>query len=505
MGTTGGDSERGGRGPLSALGSTVTLTFSATFVLFCLDRAIQLGILAILARTLTPAEFGIAAGATMLVSIASQLCQFGMGPALIQAARLTDAALAASRALIFAMALGCFAALQILAPYAGEWFRSAEVTDAVRVLAFLCLINAVGLIPHSALIRDLRARDVSLVDVVCGLIGNGLGAVPLALVGWGFWALVWGAVVQTAAKAAAVEVLARIPWTFSFNWAEAQRFWTKGLGFSLTLLLHRVALESDRLIVGRFLNTTALGLYSRANGLMALPSTLFGAVVDRVVFPAFSKVQDDRIRIRRGYGQALSLTALLGGTLSIFLVFQGANVIRFVLGPAWEAAIVPFNILCAAIYFRLSDRVSGTLLRGAGKPYLMASLQTVSALVTIGGCLLAHPYGMSGIAAAVVVGAVISYVLMTTAAVLVAHLNLKDFALSQRHGLAASSLIAAVLYPVGVLSQQWEWSAFLSLAFAGLATGVALLSAAAFFPKVFLGTAGQDLVRTMLGRLLSAA
>lgn len=487
--------------PLRALRPKVTLAFGATFVLFCADRAVQLGILAILARTLSPAQFGVAAGATMFVSIASQLFQFGMGPTLIQAATLDGRVLATARTLIFVLALACFAMMQACAPLVGAWFRSADVTAGVRVLSVICLVNAVSLIPHSSLIRNLRARDVSLIDLACGVLGNGLVAVPLAILGFGFWALIAGVIVQVIAKAIVLEVLTGLRWRLGFGWAEARQLWIRGTGFSLTLFLHRVALESDRLIVGRFLNTAALGLYSRANGLMALPSTLYGAVVDRVIFPAFSQIQNDPLRMRRGYSHALSLTALLGGSLSVFLVFQGPNVIRFVLGPAWEGAVTPFNILCAAIYFRLSDRVSGTLLRGCGKPYLMAGVQTLSAGVTIGGCLLAHPYGISGIAVAVVAGSVTSYLFMSAATMSVVRLGLRDFLLSQAQGVAVSLLIAAVLCPIGRLAILWGWPPFVCLAIAGLAAAGAAVVAAFLAPRVFLGSPGRQLLHVVLAKV----
>jgi len=482
----------------------VTSATGATFAIFAMDRVVQVAFLAVLARLLLPAEFAVAAAASLFVSLVTLAAHMGVGSALVQRPGLTEHTVLTARTMVVGAAVILCIAAEFAAPLVGGWFRLPEVTDAVRVLVPVCVIQAITFAPNALLTRRLRARDLSLIDLCSGIVSQGLVAIPLALMGWSYWALVAGALTQALVRMTAILTMQRLPLRLPFDASEARRLWSRGVGFSLTGFLQRATAGSDRLIVGRFLPATDLGLYARANGLMAFPAALYGAVADRVAFPAFARVQTEPRRLGAAYSQAIALTALVGAPVTALLVLLGPEVIRFILGPNWLGAIAPFKILAAAAYFRMADRVNGTLLRGAGRPYLMAGGQVVIAAAMIVGCLWAAPRGISAVAVVVVGASVLSYLLLTALAMRVAGLSLGGLARAHASPLAAAALVVAVVWPLTYVARSQEWSAFATLAVAGAALATVGAPALLLMPRLFLGSAGSEAASTLVKQVRAA-
>ncbi len=485
--------------PGAGLRKTVIRAFGFTGAVFALDRMIQVAILAILARLLTPTEFGVVAAASLVVSLMGQLSQMGLLTVMIQDRDLTPAKMAVVRTIILSAAAVLFVAALLGAPLASLWFRNDDVTGVVRFMAVMILAFGIVGIPHATLIRDLRARDIAILDLVCGVIGNGLIAVPMALNGWGYWSLAAGAMSQHLLRTLAVVIITRLPFTFGFELATARRLMTLGVGYILTTFLHRAATEGDRLIIGRTLTAGDLGLYSRANGLMAFPAAFYGALVDRIAFPAFSKVQDHARRMKEGYGHALSITAVIGIPLTVAMIAFGDKIVLVILGQAWAPAIAPFQVLSIACYLRLADRVNASLLRSVGRPFWMARLQAVVVVTTLIGCTFAVRYGIVGVAAAVTGAAALSYILLTTASVRIAGLSFIDFLRSQMHG-AASGLLTALASAVAVVAAAaLQAGPLVSLLLGVGIVGGAALAGVLAAPSLFLGPDMRQALTTAAG------
>jgi len=481
--------EPAGRRP--GLGHRVTSAITASFAVFVVARLLQVAFLATLARLLSPADFGVAAAATAFLSIVTLVAQMGVGTAIVQLPVLNDRTINVANTIVLVMAVLFFGLMEIGAPLATAWFRNDLMTDVVRVVALAGLGFAVAAVPQGLLTRDLRARDLALIDLAGAAAGTALVAIPLALLGWGYWALIIGLIVQAFTRAVLVWFAARRSFPFTLDGAEIRRLWARGAGFSLVVLFTRIASQSDRFIVGRYLPITSLGLYSRANSLMGFPETLYGQVVERVAFPAFAQVQNERARLRTAYLHGLSLVAIVGMPLTIALVAVASELVRVVLGDGWQGVIWPFRILSLAMYFRLSVRVGGTVLRSSGQPYLLAAAQMVFAILTVVGCLFGVRFGLIGICAGVVGATTLNYVLVTLLACRRTGLGFIDYLGAQKNGLACGTLSIAVAIPTLLTVRHMEFNAFAVVLCVGAASGLAALAAVILAPNVFLGSAGK--------------
>lgn len=494
------------RGP--GLGHRVTSAITASFAVFIVARLLQVGFLATLARLLSPADFGVAAAATAFLSIVTLVAQVGVGTAIVQLPVLNERTINVANTIILAMAVLFFGLMEISAPLVAAWFRNDLMTHVVRVVALAGLGFAIAAVPQGLLTRDLRARDLALIDLAAAAAGTALFAIPLAILGWGYWALIIGLIVQAFTRAVLVRFAARRSFPFTLDGGEIRRLWARGAGFSLVVLFTRIASQSDRFIVGRYLPITALGLYSRANSLMGLPESLYGQVVERVAFPAFAQVQNERERLRTAYMHGLSLMAVVGMPLTIALVAVASELVRVVLGGGWQGVIWPFRILSLAMYFRLSVRVGGTVLRSGGQPYLMAATQLGFAVLTVAGCLFGARFGLVGICAAVVAATTLNYAVVTLLACRRTGLGFVDYVRAQLNGLACGALAVGVVVPVLLAARRLDFNAFETVFAVGAACGLAAATAVLLAPGLFLGPAGNLVLDSLISlssrvRLLS--
>jgi len=483
-----------------AFARQVATAFGDTLMIVGVDRIIQILLTALVARLVTPGQFGVSTAALMVVNGLALVAFLGIGGLMIQTPKLTDRMLAVAQVTVFLSSVIATAAAWAMAPLAALWFKRPDLIDAIRVLSISCVIQALFLAPNVILMRSLKARTLSLIDLASGASGTLLVTAPAALMGMGYWALILGALAQSVVKLALLWRVARPKKVLGFSFLEAKALVRGGSGYLTTNALHKVASEGDQLIVGRYLSAYDLGLYHRANGLMSFPSRFYGTLLDRVAFPAFAQVQSDADRLRTSYLHAISLTALLGWPLAVVLFLSGADAIMFVLGPAWMGAAWPLKVLCAATYFKLSDRVNATLLRGSGRPYLMAISQSLFAVLMLGGCIWASRFGLVGIAAAVMAAAVVCDVMLTLFAARISKVSFASFARAQGPGLALAVLLALILTPIVYFARQGDWSAFTTLAALGLASGFTTLAACRWAPRVFLGRAGRTLAELGLAR-----
>lgn len=455
------------------------------------DRVLQVLLVAILARLLTPEETGVVAGAGAVVGIAAVFSAFGIHAVLVQSRELSERDRKVARGALLGGALATFALLQAVAPFAGGWFRNPEVASALRVTAFLVLAQPLAVVATAGLMRGLKAQRVALADLLSTLAVSSLVTIPLALNGFGFWSLAIGNVTQIGLRALLLCWFARERLAFSADFGAAVSLYRRGSGYLLNSVLQRGRMDAPRWVLGRFLPIGDLGLFMRATGLVIYPAGLFGAVVDRVAFPAVAMVQDQATRLRAGALDAVRLTAVLGLPITVTLWFLGPDVILFLLGPRWEGAIEPFRILCVAACFRLGDQVNWFVLRGLGRPFRLAVVQVTFLICMIVACVAGVRGGLPGIAAAVAGVTAAAYVAGGVVAMRTVGVRLSAWAGAHGYGAACGLLTAAIVGPVVLGAQALGAPSYAVLAVGGLAALTATAVAAFAAPSIFLGPAGR--------------
>jgi PST family polysaccharide transporter len=463
---------------------------------------IEIVLLAVLARLITPGEFGIIGAALIVTRLLAGASRLGIGPALVQLPTLESRHIETAFAVSVGLGLAMGGVVWLGAPAAAAFFKVPQVEPVLRVLAWTFPLRGASIVAESLIQRTLQFRWLASLQFKSLAMGYAPAGIVLALAGFGVWALVAAHVAQALVRATLVLTVNPPPrrlWPERRAFGELAYF---GGGFTLAKLANYLAQEGDYLIVGRWLGPVALGLYTRAYKLMGAPASLFAGMLDDVLFPTFARLQDDVQRLATGYRRGITLIALVMLPASAILAVLAPELVRVVLGSQWQGVVAPFQILAAGLLFRSSYKMSDSLVRAKGAVYHRAWRQAVYAALVIGGAWIGQHWDITGVAVGVLGALMVNFLLM-------AHLSLTQ--LRQTHeGLSWSgfwrahvpaALLAAacgtITAAIAIPLRTWDVPSILivPIVLAGTAgvAGVLLWRA----PSVFLGADGTWMLETL--------
>lgn len=425
----------------------------------------RIGIVAVLARLVTPAQHGIFVQATVVVGFVQMFAQLGVSYALVQRQELEPRH--EQVALLIALISGLLGSV-LLAVCATWWLSGADALP-YQVLAGALVIRVLAGVPRALLERELQLRTIATIESASYLCGNGLVTIVLAVLGFGFWALLLGHV-----AAALVETLlffrAR-PTLFSIVWhpAHARHLLAYGTSFTLTRAANYVALQGDAAIIAYAVGPAAASYYSRAYSIMALPASFVDAM-DASLFPAFAKLQNEPKQLRDGYVASLSLVLLVMVPSSALLWIGAPDLVEMLLGPNWKPVIPLLQVLAVAVLFRVGYKIPVTLARAIGRMDILLASQLIYAVNIVIGTLVGARWGVAGATVAVAIVLAVQFVISVLWANQVLELGFGGLLRTASHSLVCGSLIAAAAAGAVHATRALQLPSVVRLAAMGLAS-----------------------------------
>jgi PST family polysaccharide transporter len=364
-----------------------------------LSLAAQVISTVILARLLTPADFGVV---TMVTTFSFLLVSFGLNgftEAVIQCEEI-DQHTASN---LFWLNLGAGLLLAIAFAAAGSllarFYGNPLVANVALGLSVGIFIPAASVI-HLALLKRAMSFTATSANDVAGRVVNTAVSILMALSGWGYWALVGGIVAQQISLTIGAWWLCRwlpsLPRRTSKTGAIV-RFAAKVYGqYSVSY----ATLNLDNLLVGWQFNAVALGFYKKAYDLFSLSGSQLTAPLNNVALAALSRLNQDQVRYRRYLGNSLGMVAFAGMAMSADLTLVGEDVVRLVLGPKWSESGRIFELFGPGIGAMLLCSTLGWIHLSIGKPGRWLRWSLFQLTVTACLFLLSLHWGPGGVAAA---------------------------------------------------------------------------------------------------------
>jgi len=305
---------------------------------------IQVALSIFLMRLLGPESFGLIAMVLVFTGFAGIFSQLGFSSALVQRKSISEE----HRSTVFwlTILLGLFLAIALLlaSPFIALFYDEPLLRPLTAWVAPSFLLAAPGLVPRSLLQREMRFDRIAKVDVF-SVLASGVAAAVSAWFGAGVWSLVIQQLVYAGLGSGAT--LLMVGWRPRWVWSAAAIRELAGYGVGLTgfAIVNYWARSADKLLIGRFIGTGALGLYSRAYFLMLLPLSQIVAVLGPVMLPALSSIKDDKERVRRAYLRAMRLITFLSFPLMFGLAVVAEPFVMGLLGPEWTGVVPLIQIL----------------------------------------------------------------------------------------------------------------------------------------------------------------
>jgi O-antigen/teichoic acid export membrane protein len=372
-------------------GGTIFLAARLTAQVF------QWGVTLVVARLLVPDDYGMMTTGAVFVGLADTLAGAGVGKALIQRKKLSDADLAQCFSLSLILAATLYAGLFALAPLAAAFLAKPDFTPFLRVLALLLLLVPICSVTNAQLERDLQLGKQSVIQVGAALVQAVL-VLSLASAGLGYWALATGALLTRCIEVGSLWYLAGWRPRVVLPDGEAVELLRYGIHVSSGALLWFVYTNADFAVVGALLGTSMLGYYSLAFQLVSLPVEKLSATINQVMFAVFCKIQDDRARVRNWYLRLTILMTFVGAPTLAGLALVAEDGIPLLLGERWRDAVLPFRLLCPVGVLMMASAGLHQVFGALGRPDLTMKYSAASAVLFPASFLLmGSAYGLVGV------------------------------------------------------------------------------------------------------------
>ena len=298
------------------------------------EQALSLLITIVLARLLSPADYGLIGMASLFLVFLGRFTDLGTGASIIQQRDLGSEQLSSIFwfNLMTGLALAVIAAA--IAPLAARFFNEPRVANVLWVLALTLPLQALAVVPDSLLRRQLQFRRWVVRNIGAIAIAGAAG-ITVAWVGGGVWALVVQQVTQPL-------IVAIVLWAV-VDWRPQPRFqirhlrevWEFTTGVVGVNFLHYIGRNADYLLIGRYLGAVPLGLYTVAYRLMMFPVRNLAGVAAQALFPVFSRMQEDEARLAAGYIRVSRYISALTFPMMVGLALTARDFIQVVYGPRW--------------------------------------------------------------------------------------------------------------------------------------------------------------------------
>ena len=301
-------------------------------------QVLQFIISTILARLLTPQDFGLVGIIVVFTGFAKLFGELGFSAALIQRENLEERHYSSIFWLNLMAGLILTGLIMYIAPFVATFYNEPRLAPLAMLIAVNLLINSLNMVQNAILNRVMDFRWLALIEIATVIVA-GVVAIVLAMTGYGVWSLAWQ--MLAASSITAVGLWCVTDWRphLLFNLSAVAEL----LGFSANLLGFNVfnywVRQGDNLLVGKFIGTAALGIYTRAYSIMSLPVSQVTGVLSRVMFPALSRVQNDKACVKRIYLRALGLIALITFPLMMGLMVVADHFVLALFGSKWSAVI----------------------------------------------------------------------------------------------------------------------------------------------------------------------
>lgn len=352
----------------------------------------------IVARLLSPSDYGLVGLAALYLGIVTLLTEFGIGTTVVAMRGLSKAELAQINTLAMMFGVLSFVVSCLAAPFLSSYFDAPELSAVVIAMATIFLITGARVVPRAMLQREMRFRDLAINDGIQAFL-LAAGSVLFAALGFRYWTLVLASILGAAYSCVGVLRLMRVP----FQWPSWKAL-APAVRFSKHTIVGRLAWyvysNADFFIAGKLLGKEALGAYRFGWDLANTPGEKLTSLVGGVTPSILSAAQNDPPALRRLTLRVTEALALVTLPATIGLALVAGNLVPLALGEKWIEMVAPLQILGVAAALRSMTPILSQILTVTGKNQETMRVNLVGALVMPVAFLIGSRWGTSGIALA---------------------------------------------------------------------------------------------------------
>lgn len=381
-----------------------------------LDQILGLGfafvIGVILARLLSPSDYGLLAMIGVFNSIAMAFVNSGFGSAMVRKPDLTDDDTTTAFFFNIVVAIGMTAILWVIAPWVAMFYDKPILTDLVRVEGLLLIIASLAIVQNTQLSRALNFKAKMIINASSQVLAGAI-AIAAAYRGFGVWALVIQHFVGNIVSLVLLWIIS--PWRPRGQWSRVSLRYLWGYGSKMLAsgLLDRIYSNIYPIVIGKLYSPADLGQYSRASGYAALPSQGLTGVLQQVTFPVLSHIQQDDERLAGSYRRMLRFSVFCVFPIMIGMAALAHPLVITLVTDKWAQCVPYLQLICFASMWYPVHAINLNLLMVKGRSDLFLRLEIIKKILGVAIVVVSVPFGITGICIGSICGSILCLAINT--------------------------------------------------------------------------------------------
>lgn len=358
-----------------------------SFVDSILGQGITFLVGLVLARLLSPDEYGLIGIITIFIVVFNSIVDSGFSRALIRKNDATDKDYNTMFITNLVVAVALFFVMYFSSPFIAEFFQREELEDLCRVMGVVVILNALCIVQDTVLTKRLDFKTKTKASFISSIFSGILGII-MAYSGYGVWALVGQQISRQTINTVCLWIFNRWWPNFKFSLESFKEMWSFGWKILASSIIDQTWTQIYQVVIGKCYSPVTLGLYTRAHQFSDICSRNLTAIVQRVSYPALSKIQDDREHLKLGYKKIIKVTMLVTFTLMLGLAGCAKSLIIVLIGEKWVECVPMLQVICFSMMFYPLHALNLNMLQVQGRSDLFLRLEIIKKIIAVGPILM---------------------------------------------------------------------------------------------------------------------
>lgn len=366
----------------------------------------------VMARLLSPSDYGITALPAVFMAVASTIQDGGLANALVRKKEVSERDL--STAFYYSAILGIFlyVVLFFAAPWIADFYNTPVLIPLIRITAIGFLYTPLGVVQNVLLRRRLNFKTQTKIALATRILGASIG-IAMAYVGYGLWALVISNFISGLLWLFFCWIAVR--WVPKTGWSkEAFKYlWGYGNKMMASAILETLYSNIAPVFIGKYYSPTQLGIFNRAQGYASMPSQNITGAINNVSFPVLSKMQDDDEKLAYNYRRMLKLSAFVIFPIMLMLSALARPFVITMITEKWEGCVIFLQIICFSMMWYPIHAINLNLLQVKGRSDLFFRLEVIKKIMGVSILCITLPMGLVQFCIGTIFSSMVSLVINT--------------------------------------------------------------------------------------------
>lgn len=375
-------------------------------------QGIQFLVMIVMARLLTPKDYGLVGMLTVFIAVAQSLIDSGFSQALIRKQHRTETD--NSTVFYFNVVVGLllYAIFYISAPWVARFYDSPELTALMRVVCLSVVFNSLAVVQRALLTVNIDFKTQAKASLTAAII-SGIVGIGMAYAGFSYWSIATQQLVNLGLNTLLLWIFARWRPCRTYSWASFRELFAFGSKLMASGLLDVVYRNMYLLVIGKVFTASSLGHYTRAQQFAEFPSSNLTGIMQRVTYPVLCQIQDDDERLAQIYRRFLRVSAFIVFPLLTGLSAVAQPFILLLLKEQWLFAATLLQIICFSMMWYPIHAINLNLLQVKGRSDLFLKLEIIKKLLALAVLCITVPMGLVAMCVGQIFSSIIALIINT--------------------------------------------------------------------------------------------